>query len=90
MLPAWRLFHNGKARIDRFHGCLLGLAVGDAVGTTAAMCGQVAGAFYGASGIPDKWLEKLAKRDMIEQMADSCLLFSSKGSSDRGPVSIEG
>jgi len=34
--------------------------LGDDADTTAAVCGQVAGAFYGASGIPEPWLEKLA------------------------------
>ena len=54
---------------DRFLGCLLGLAAGDAADTTAAVCGQVAGAFYGASGIPVQWLEPLALRSDIEQLA---------------------
>lgn len=54
---------------DRFLGCLLGLAAGDDADTTAAVCGQVAGAFYGASGIPAQWLEPLALRSDIEQLA---------------------
>ena len=29
--------HDDRAR-DRFHGCLLGLAVGDALGTTLEFC----------------------------------------------------
>ena len=33
--------------------------LGDDADTTAAICGQVAGAFYGESGIPGKWLDKL-------------------------------
>ena len=32
-----------------------------------------AGAFYGASGIPAGWLEKLAERELIEQLADGLL-----------------
>ena len=77
---------------DRSRGCLLGLAVGDAVGTTVEfkkrgsfppltnMVGvsitqtpsaqpfckpsisetmQIAGALYGETGIPVKWLERL-------------------------------
>lgn len=37
--------------------------------TTAAVAGQIAGALYGASGIPDEWLGRLAWREQIERMA---------------------
>jgi len=43
--------------------------LGDDADTTAAVCGQIAGAFYGVEDIPDSWLARLAKRDMIEEMA---------------------
>ena len=33
--------------------------------TTAAICGQIAGAFYGERGIPRRWLEKLYMRTEI-------------------------
>ena len=35
----------------------------------AAVCGQVAGAYYGASGIPEHWLERLAMRQEITDLA---------------------
>jgi ADP-ribosyl-[dinitrogen reductase] hydrolase len=44
--------------------------LGDDADTTAAVCGQVAGAFYGASGIPERWLELLAERSEIARLAD--------------------
>jgi ADP-ribosylglycohydrolase len=44
--------------------------LGDDADTTAAVCGQLAGAFYGASGIPDRWLMRLAKRDHIVTLAE--------------------
>lgn len=44
--------------------------LGDDADTTAAICGQVAGAYYGESGIPIHWLKKLAMRDEITQLAD--------------------
>jgi len=44
--------------------------LGDDADTTAAVCGQVAGAYYGRPGIPSKWLGKLAKREEIFQLAD--------------------
>jgi ADP-ribosyl-[dinitrogen reductase] hydrolase len=37
--------------------------------TTAAITGQLAGALYGAACISKEWLEKLAWRDKIEEMA---------------------
>ena len=32
-----------------------------------AVCGQLAGAYWGETGIPDQWLSGLAGRDMIEK-----------------------
>ena len=40
--------------------------LGDDADTTGAVCGQLAGACWGESGIPTEWLEGLAERDMIE------------------------
>jgi ADP-ribosyl-[dinitrogen reductase] hydrolase len=51
--------------------------LGDDADTTAAVCGQIAGAFYGEPGIPPKWLEKLALLETIRGMADS--LFERSG-----------
>jgi ADP-ribosyl-[dinitrogen reductase] hydrolase len=44
--------------------------LGDDADTTAAICGQVAGAYYGEIGIPAHWLEKLAMRETITGLAD--------------------
>jgi ADP-ribosyl-[dinitrogen reductase] hydrolase len=44
--------------------------LGDDADTTAAVCSQVAGAFYGASQIPPRWLEWLALRSEIMELAD--------------------
>ncbi|MDP9928481.1 ADP-ribosylglycohydrolase family protein [Variovorax paradoxus] len=44
--------------------------LGDDADTTAAICGQLAGAHYGTSAIPQGWLEKLAMRGDIELLAD--------------------
>lgn len=45
--------------------------LGDDADTTAAVCGQVAGAFYGERGIPEHWLEKLVMRSEITNLADA-------------------
>jgi ADP-ribosyl-[dinitrogen reductase] hydrolase len=44
--------------------------LGDDADTTAAICGQVAGAYYGESGIPIHWLRQLTLRDKITELAD--------------------
>lgn len=48
-------------RTSDFHSAVLTAAnLGGDADTTAAVAGQLAGALYGASGIPEEWLAKLA------------------------------
>jgi ADP-ribosyl-[dinitrogen reductase] hydrolase len=49
---------------------LLAANLGDDADTTAAITGQLAGALYGAGGIPDRWLERLAWLDRLTAAAD--------------------
>jgi len=59
-------------KTDTFRDAILkAVNLGDDADTTAAVCGQIAGAFYGESGIPDDWLEKLCMRDRITEFADA-------------------
>ena len=51
--------------------------LGDDADTTGAVCGQIAGAFYGVNGIPERWLGRLAMRDEIEALAST--LFANSG-----------
>jgi len=44
--------------------------LGDDADTTAAICGQVAGAYYGLEGIPSKWQDKLAMFNVVRELAD--------------------
>lgn len=56
---------------ESFEEAVLAAAnLGDDADTTAAICGQLAGAHYGTSAIPQGWLEKLAMRGDIELLAD--------------------
>jgi len=57
-------------------GALLAANLGDDSDTAAAIYGQLAGSFYGADAIPQSWLEKLAMRKFIEQVADDLLALS--------------
>ncbi|HOI12755.1 MAG TPA: ADP-ribosylglycohydrolase family protein [Methanoculleus sp.] len=56
-------------------GCLLAVNLGEDADTTAAIYGQLAGAYYGAAGIPQAWLECLAMRDLIEGYADGLMRY---------------
>jgi len=59
---------------DNFRDAILLAAnLADDADSVAATAGQIAGALYGASGIPQEWLGKLAQRGRIENMA--CELF---------------
>jgi len=44
--------------------------LGDDADTTAAVCGQIAGVFYGEDGIPEPWRLRVAKRDLIVELAE--------------------
>lgn len=44
--------------------------------TTAAIVGELAGAFYGRSGIPERWRKCLAWTDRIEGLADRLITES--------------
>nr|MDJ0848889.1 ADP-ribosylglycohydrolase family protein [Myxococcota bacterium] len=48
---------------------LLAANLGEDADTTAAVCGQLAGAYYGASGIPGAWLERLVMREEMTTLA---------------------
>ncbi len=59
-------FHRSDSFED---GALAAVNLGDDADTTGAVYGQLAGAFYGVGRIPDRWLEKLAMRELIEKNA---------------------
>lgn len=55
---------------DSFEDAILASAnLGDDADTTAAVCGQLAGAYYGACGIRPSWLDKLHMKGYIESLA---------------------
>jgi len=51
-------FYNSESFKE---GCLLAVNLGEDADTTGAIYGQIAGAYYGASAIPEKWINKLSK-----------------------------
>ncbi len=60
----WAFHHSSDFR----HGALLAVNLGEDADTTGAVYGQIAGAYYGRSGIPSEWVECLARLDLIEEL----------------------
>jgi ADP-ribosylglycohydrolase len=70
------VIHTLEAALWAFHstdnfrdGALKVVNLGEDADTTGAVYGQIAGAYYGAEGIPAEWREKVAMRDLIERRA---------------------
>jgi ADP-ribosylglycohydrolase len=57
-------FYDAK---DFREAVLRAVNLGDDADTTGAVCGQLAGAYWGESGIPKQWRDGLAKPEMIEK-----------------------
>lgn len=64
----WCFYHTNSFE----EAVLCAANLGDDADTTAAITGQIAGAFYGEPNIPRRWLEKLVMADEIGEMAE-CL-----------------
>ena len=57
----WSVARTGDFR----SAVLLAANLADDADTVAAVAGQLAGALYGLSGIPDPWLERVAWKDRV-------------------------
>ena len=67
---ALQAFHTSES----FEECVLkAVNLGDDSDTTGAVAGQMAGAYWGYSGIPQKFIDGLAKKDMIEKYLNPIL-----------------
>ncbi len=66
-------FHQST---DFRSGCLLAANLGDDADTTAAIYGQLAGAYYGEEGLPEAWLNQLHWRERIHELAERLFLAS--------------
>lgn len=63
-------FHDAR---DFREAVLRAVNLGDDADTTGAVCGQLAGAYWGESEIPQEWRDGLAGRDMIERVLPKLL-----------------
>jgi ADP-ribosyl-[dinitrogen reductase] hydrolase len=65
------------ARTTNFRSAILLAAnLGEDADTTAAVTGQIAGAIYARSGIPEEWRHRLAWRERIEDTAERLVAAS--------------
>lgn len=72
----WCFLHT-----DTFEAAVLAAAnLGDDADTTAAICGQIAGAYYGVDGIPARWRETVMMAPDILALADALLALSERPS----------
>lgn len=65
----WALHNAGGFR----EAVLRAVNLGDDADTTGAVCGQLAGACWGETGIPADWREGLARRDLIDSAVEAIL-----------------
>ncbi len=80
----WCFIHT-----DDFASCVLAAAnLGNDADTTAAIAGQLAGAYYGYDAIRFDWLDALYQHDEILVLSDK--LFTLAGHNKRIPVSLDG
>ncbi len=63
----WAFHHSNGFR----EGALLAANLGADADTTAAIYGQIAGAYYGVDGIPAEWRDQLTMAAEITSLADS-------------------
>jgi len=63
-------------------GCLAAANLGNDADTTAAVYGQIAGAYYGESGIPPEWRSRLAMWPIIDRLAAELCLTSAGNSAE--------
>lgn len=71
----WAFLNSNSFR----EGAILAVNLGDDADTTGAVYGQLAGAYYGESSIPEEWLSKLSFRTQIEHYATEIYSISMGG-----------
>jgi hypothetical protein len=70
----WAFYHS----TDFADAVLKAANLGDDADTTAAICGQLAGVFYGYESIPPAWVEILAWKDRLRETALELLALEEK------------
>ena len=76
-------FHDAK---DFREAVLRAVNLGDDADTTGAVCGQLAGAYWGESGIPQEWRDGLARKDMGEKALGRLLPLEGREETGQGAL----
>jgi ADP-ribosyl-[dinitrogen reductase] hydrolase len=61
----WAFYHGSSFE----ESLVLAVNLGEDTDTVGAICGQLAGAYYGVDAIPTRWLEKLHRVEDIKALA---------------------
>ena len=65
----WSVYHTTSFE----DALILAVNLGHDADTVGAVSGQIAGALYGVQSIPKRWLDTLAKQDLLESCAKGLL-----------------
>ena len=65
----WAFHHSSDFR----EGCLMAVNLGNDADTTAAIFGQIAGAYYGIKGIPRSWVDRIFHLEQLIDLANNLL-----------------
>lgn len=68
----WALAHRDSAE----EAIVTAVSMGDDTDTTGAVTGALAGAYYGAAALPERWLSVLEPRDELVDLAGRLLTWS--------------
>jgi len=68
----WALAHRDSAE----EAIVTAVSMGDDTDTTGAVTGALAGAYYGAAALPERWLSVLEPRDELVDLAGRLLAWS--------------
>jgi ADP-ribosyl-[dinitrogen reductase] hydrolase len=68
----WAFYSTNNFR----EGCLKSVNLGEDADTVGAIYGQIAGAYYGEKGIPEKWRKKVFMSNEISEISDRLLSIS--------------
>jgi len=70
----WAFYHSQSFE----EAVLRAVNLGEDADTTGAICGQIAGAYYGVDGIPQRWQSVISHRELIEEFADNMIRRQSR------------
>lgn len=68
----WAFYRSNSFR----EGALMAVNLGEDADTTGAVYGQLAGAYYGEEGIPGEWRARIARRELIRNLAEKILALA--------------